>query len=336
MPAASRPFEALRSESVGISEPHHAMSLDAPAFSVSTDADINLGGHIFKKSPWHELYPENYPYEYPFLHNEGFANTSLGLYALTNVDPSGFQAGSGNTAVGQAALYNNTSGRRNTAVGIGALYPTTTSMQNTAVGWWAMASYTPSGDRNTALGALAGYYTYGSDNILIGNSGVPEDSNTLRIGNGTGTGSFELDRVFIHGIHGRTATGGINVYVNSAGQLGTATSSRRFKEGIEDIGDVSTDLLSLRPVTFSLRQEGTAGTPPREFGLIAEEVAEVFPDLVVFDEADKPLTVRYHLLSTLLLNEVQRQHRQIKVLQVLLGAILVLGLGWTASRWRVG
>ena len=107
---------------------------------------------------------------------------------------------------------------------------------------------------------------------------------------------------------------GIAVLIDSAGQLGTVSSSRRFKKEIEDMGEASESLLALRPVTFRYRQEPVAGQQPLQFGLIAEEVAEVLPDLVVYDGEGRPETVRYHLLSSLLLNELQKQHRDLLAL----------------------
>jgi hypothetical protein len=109
------------------------------------------------------------------------------------------------------------------------------------------------------------------------------------------------------------------VFVNGNGELGTSTSSRRFKEDIAEVGSLSERLLGLRPVRFRYRAEvldgGGEGERPLEFGLIAEEVAEVFPELVVYDENGAPYTVRYHLLVPLLLAELQREHREMQALR---------------------
>jgi len=152
-------------------------------------------------------------------------------------------------------------------------------------------------------------YTTGSDNIAIGNSGVAGESATIRIGNsevGTSQG-----RTFVAGISGVT-TGiddAVPVLVDSAGQLGTVSSSRRYKEDIEDMAGASESLLSLRPVTFRYKKTFKDGDKPIQYGLIAEEVAEVFPDLVVYTEDGEPETVKYHLIATMLLNELQKQQQ---------------------------
>jgi hypothetical protein len=109
---------------------------------------------------------------------------------------------------------------------------------------------------------------------------------------------------------GSTASKGVAVYINANGQLGTLTSSRRFKKDIHDMGSVSDRLMQLRPVTFRYKQAADDGTHPIEYGLIAEEVAKVYPDLVQYDKAGKPFTIYYHLLTPMLLNELQKAHRE--------------------------
>ena len=99
--------------------------------------------------------------------------------------------------------------------------------------------------------------------------------------------------------------------VNSAGQLGTMSSSRRFKDDIQDMGEASSDLMKLRPVTFRYKQAQEDGSHPLQYGLVAEEVAEVNPGLVQFDKDGNPQTVLYHVLPSLLLNEAQKQHQHI-------------------------
>ena len=106
----------------------------------------------------------------------------------------------------------------------------------------------------------------------------------------------------------------VPVLVDSAGQLGTVSSSRRYKQDIEDMAGASESLLSLRPVTFRYKKTFKDGDKPIQYGLIAEEVAEVFPDLVVYTEDGEPETVKYHLLATLLLNELQKQGEELQVL----------------------
>jgi hypothetical protein len=132
---------------------------------------------------------------------------------------------------------------------------------------------------------------------------VAGESDTIRIGDA------EQTRAFIAGIRGKTTgvADAIAVLIDSNGQLGTVSSSARYKENIADLGFVSERLLALRPVQFRYRAEVQAGERPVQYGLIAEEVAEVFPELVAFDAEGRPQTVMYHLLSTLLLNELQRE-----------------------------
>jgi hypothetical protein len=145
----------------------------------------------------------------------------------------------------------------------------------------------------------------GGDNIAIGNVAASTDSGVIRIGTeGTQTATF------IAGISGVTASGGVEVFINSNGQLGTVTSSRRFKKDITNMGGVSEKLMQLRPVTFRYKKAAENGSYPLQYGLIAEEVAKVYPDLVQYDRAGKPFTIYYHLLTPMLLNELQKEHRQ--------------------------
>jgi len=160
------------------------------------------------------------------------------------------------------------------------------------------------------LGYAGGFnLTTGSNNIDIGNLGVAGDSATIRIGTqGTQTATF------IAGISGATASGGVAVYVNSSGQLGTLTSSARFKQNIQAMGDSSDVLLSLRPVSFRYRQEiDPKGLP--QFGLVAEEVEKVNPDLVARDADGKPYSVRYEAVNAMLLNEFLKEHRTMQELR---------------------
>jgi hypothetical protein len=142
------------------------------------------------------------------------------------------------------------------------------------------------------------------------------ESNTIRIGNGNN------NRAFIAGIYGvPSGLPGTAVFVDANGQLGTMSSSRRFKDDIEDMGDASSDLMKLRPVTFRYKQAQEDGSHPLQYGLVAEEVAEVNPGLVQFDKDGQPQTVLYHVLPSLLLNEAQKEHQRVdaqeKVIQVL-------------------
>ena len=166
---------------------------------------------------------------------------------------------------------------------------------------------TTTGGNNIALGFEAGQKLIsGSNNIDIGNDGVAGEGGTIRIGtSGTHTASF------IAGINGVPLSGGTNpVYIDANGQLGMMPSSRRFKNAIHTMGPVSDRLMQLHPVTFRYKAAAEDGSHPLQYGLIAEEVAKVYPDLVQYDKAGKPLTVYYHLLTPMLLNELQKQHQR--------------------------
>jgi hypothetical protein len=234
----------------------------------------------------------------------GHSNVAVGDAAMYS-NTSGFE----NTVVGFRALYSNDLGSNNAACGLSAMFSNTQGNQNVACGHLALSSNT-TGDGNIALGFRAGQnLTTGDYNIVIGNDGVAGDANRIRIGTaGTHT------RAFIAGIRGVTTgiANAVTVLIDSAGQLGTVSSSRRFKEEIRDMGDATERLLALRPVVFRYRPEVQEGERPLEYGLIAEEVAEVFPELVVYDEEGEPFTVKYHLLSSMLLNELKKQAHELE------------------------
>jgi hypothetical protein len=219
-----------------------------------------------------------------FLHNIGTNNTALGRTALANNS-----TGDENTAVGYAAL-SNWNGPTNTAVGARALSNVGTGSFNIALGYNA--------------GANVGDTT--SSSIFIGNTGViGNDSNTIRIGT-TQTNTY------VQGIAGANIANSAAVLINqTTGQLGTISSSRRYKEDIQPMGDASATLMKLRPVTFRYKKAYANGDTSTQYGLIAEEVAEAFPHLAVFNKDGQPETVKYHLLPALLLNEYQRQQRTI-------------------------
>ena len=157
------------------------------------------------------------------------------------------------------------------------------------------------GNDNTAMG----YYPLWQDyNIAIGNRGVPGEAHTIRIGT-TGT---QTD-AYIAGITGTTVPTGVPVIVDADGHLGTTTSSARFKEAIKPMDKASETILALKPVTFRYKHDlDPAGIP--QFGLVAEEVAKVNPDLVARDEQGKPYTVRYEAVNAMLLNEFLKEHRK--------------------------
>ena len=133
------------------------------------------------------------------------------------------------------------------------------------------------------------------------------ESNTIRVG-GVQTATY------IAGISGQTASGGAAVYVNSDGKLGTSTSSERFKDEIKPMDKASEMILALRPVSFRYKKEIDPKAIP-QFGLVAEEVEKVNPDLVVRDKEGKPYTVRYDQVNAMLLNEFLKQHRTVQELK---------------------
>jgi hypothetical protein len=238
-----------------------------------------------------------------FRNTTGGDNTGTGIFALI-----GNLTGNANTATGGVTLLNNTTGNGNTATGHSALLNNTSGSNNTATGDSALFN-NATGKQNTAIGTGAGFNITGDNNIDIGYnvSGAAGESNTTRIGNG----NF-INRTFIAGIAGVT-TGGVGaaVLVDGNGQLGTISSSRRFKDDIQDMGDASSDLMRLRPVTFRYKQALEDGSHPLQYGLVAEEVAAVSPGLVQFDREGQPQTVLYHVLPAMLLNEVQKEHQRI-------------------------
>jgi hypothetical protein len=159
------------------------------------------------------------------------------------------------------------------------------------------------GSNNIGLGANSGYnVTSGSNNIEIGNEGTSSDGGTIRIGtSGTQTATY------IAGIENAKVTGAA-VYVTASGQLGVLASSERYKTAIVPIGTSTEKLQQLRPVTFHLKTDPNGLV---QYGLIAEEVAKVYPELVIRDDAGKIQGVRYEELAPMLLNEVQKQERKI-------------------------
>ncbi len=233
----------------------------------------------------------------------GLGNTVVGASALFGSFNS---HGSSNTAVGAAAMFRNRGGDFNTATGQVALFHNSSGNDNTANGDSALARNT-TGSNNIGVGAFAGFHlTIGDNNIDIGNKGVTDESNTIRIGRkGTQLATF------IAGIHG-TPTAGTNavpVVIDSEGQLGTVSSSARFKDEIKPMDKASETILGLKPVTFHYKSDNT-GTA--QFGLIAEEVAKANPDLVVRDEKGEIYTVRYEAVNAMLLNEFLKAHRRIE------------------------
>ena len=247
---------------------------------------------------------------------DGFQNTATGSFALQfnttgwNNTATGHQTllnnttGDDNTADGAFALFHNTGGFKNTADGDVALFDNSTGSNNTASGFNALGANT-SGSNNIAVGATAGInLTIGSNNIYVGNvGGGPGESARIRIGTqGTQTATY------IAGISGAAVTGN-QVVINSNGKLGVTASSARFKEKIQSMDKASESILALQPVTFRYKHElDPEGIP--QFGLVAEDVERVAPDLVARDDQGKPYTVRYEAVNAMLLNEFLKEHHK--------------------------
>ena len=244
----------------------------------------------------------------PMLRVGGVFNSSVGLGAEALFPTSGDL----NVAVGYNAMHAITTAAANVALGAHALISASTGTGNVAVGSETLLGLT-TGNFNIAIGSGAGgsIGSGQSDNIAIGSPGSGSDSGTIRVGTpGTHT------RFFAHGVRGVTtgAANAIPVVIDSSGQLGTMSSSRRFKEDIHDMGDASRGLMRLRPVTFRYKTPFDDGSKPIQYGLIAEEVAAVYPDLVAHSADGQIETVKYQVLDAMLLNEVQQQQADIRAL----------------------
>jgi hypothetical protein len=249
-----------------------------------------------------------------FANTTGSLNTASSAYALFSNS-----TGSLNTAYGYAALFANTTGGANTASGLYALLLNSTGSNNTASGLYALLSNStgsnntasgayalfsnPTGTNNIAIGYSAGSgLTTGSNNIYLGNVGTATESNTMHLG-GSQT------QTFIAGISGVPVSGSV-VLISNTGQVGIQASSLRYKYDIAPMGARSHALLQLRPVTFRYKQDAQG---EQQYGLIAEEVAKVYPELVTRGATGDIEAVRYHELTPMLLNELQHQQRQLAV-----------------------
>jgi hypothetical protein len=241
----------------------------------------------------------------------GSNNTGIGANALYS-----YTTGSNNTASGYQALFKNKTGADNTASGTDALYANTSGRFNTASGYDALRSNT-TGEYNTGEGYKAGYnLTTGSNNIDIANpgestDGVAADSGVIRIGTQVPTALQK--NTYIAGIYNNTTVSGLAVVIDSNGQLGvTGASSERFKTAIAPMASSTEKLQQLRPVTFKLKGDPLGAL---RYGLIAEEVANVYPELVIRDQAGRIDGVRYDELAPMLLNELQKQAAEMRDLK---------------------
>jgi hypothetical protein len=249
-----------------------------------------------------------------FENTTGSFNNALGYNAMSS-NTSGYE----NTAIGDCGLMANTIGHDNQSLGEGALINNTSGNYNVAAGSFALANNT-TGELNVGLGFEAGFeaveLTTGNNNIDIANHGVAGESNTIRIGRpvavtAVGPVAFTLPAhtaTYIAGIYNTTIAKGLVVKVDSTGHLGTVGSSERFKDAIKPMDKTSESILALKPVTFRYKHElDPEGVP--QFGLIAEQVEKVNPDLVVRDAEGKVYSVRYDAVNAMLLNEFLKEHK---------------------------
>jgi hypothetical protein len=243
-----------------------------------------------------------------FSNVEGYQNTATGYQALYhNVGSALLGFGLNNVATGAKSLFSNTTGDGNVATGFQALYSNTDGFNNVAVGDNAL-SFNTTGSDNIAVGWEAGIATTGDDNIIIGHFGEAGEDHTIHIGT-----QGQHTATYIAGISG-TAVSGTAVVVSGAGQLGVAPSSERFKEEIEPMDKSSEAIHALKPVTFRYKKDIDAERTP-QFGLVAEEVEKVNPDLVARDDKGKVYTVRYEAVNAMLLNEFLKEHRKVEQLE---------------------
>ncbi len=242
-----------------------------------------------------------------FHNTMGYDNTATGVVALFKN-----ATGHDNTAGGYAALYSSTSGGSNTASGAGALLSNTTANYNTAIGSNALRNNTI-GSNNTAVGLNALLNNTGPSNVALGfsaGSALTAGSGNVCIGAAVTGVAGETNTTHIRNIYSSHASARA-VYVNSDNKLGTLSCSRRYKEEIKPMDKASETLFALKPVTFHYKKEVDA-VRMLSFGLIAEEVAEISPDLVSRDEEGKPQTVRYEAVNAMLLNEFLKEHKKVE------------------------
>jgi hypothetical protein len=277
---------------------------------------FNTSGSVNVAIGWEALY----------FNTTGGGNTATGGIALQSNTTGG-----NNTAIGETALAGNTTGSNNTAIGALALDSNTTANNNTAIGFFALLQNTTgyrntatganslfnniTGHDNTAIGYQALYNNNGSDNVALGfNAGnfLTSGSGNVCIGYGVLGVAGESNTTRIKNIYSSVATGRA-VYVNSDNKIGTVVSSRRFKEQIKPMDKASESILALNPVTFHYKKEIEPDGSVM-FGLIAEDVEKVDPDLVTRNEKGEAETVRYDGVNAMLLNEFLKEHRKVQEL----------------------
>lgn len=253
-----------------------------------------------------DLFPAQ-PATWVLTATDGNSNTIIGNNTRGSVDNLFGNSGFGDNAIGGIQL-----GSSNSAFGTFAMSFFESGDSNTAIGYGALQSLL-TGSFNIGIGTTAGifYASSESHNISINSLGVVGESNVLRIGNGTGTGTQQLQSAYISGISGVTVSGAA-MLIDSNGQMGTIVSSIKFKENIEPISDVvSEKIYALKPSTFTIKDKPDM----HMFGLIAEEVMDVLPELVIMDNDNEPFSVKYHELPVLLLNEIKKLREEINQLK---------------------
>jgi hypothetical protein len=238
--------------------------------------------------------------------NTADENTAIGTGALLSN-----ATGHDNNATGALALFSNNTASYNNAFGGGALFNNTSGAQNDAFGDTALWS-NQTGSSNTAIGDSAGFSITGNNNVCIGAEvyGVAGENATIRIADNLSTGPG-LSACYIGGIAGQTVdpSGAGTVYIDNSGKLGVILSSQRFKRDVKPMLRASEAILALKPVTFHYKSDAK-NTPC--FGLIAEDVAAVNPDLVLRDKGGNPFSVRYDQVNAMLLNEFLKEHQKVE------------------------
>lgn len=303
-------FNALQANTSG--DHNTAFGLNTLLFNTTGTGNMGVGGGCLRNNNGNNNTAVGY--QTMSGNTTGSSNTAIGFHAL-NANTTGIR----HVAIGYEALASNTTGSNaSNAVGYRALFANTTGNFNNAFGWNALDSVT-TGSNNIAMGDSAGAsLTTGSNNISLGAniSGTIDKSNVIEIGlDGDNTAG---NRCFIGRIRGATVgqADGVAVIIDSDGQLGTVNSSRRFKEKIKPMDQTSKSILALKPVTYNYKDRDTKeATDTPQYGLIAEDVAEVNPNLVVLGDDGQPLTVRYDAVNVMLLNEFLKEHQKVQELE---------------------
>lgn len=250
----------------------------------------------------------------PGSSTQGGSNTFVGKDAGTALVGTAVNQASRNSGFGKRSMILTTEGSYNSACGYNTLSSLTTGNYNCAVGSNSGYSSITTGEYNVFLGASTGttYALDESSNILIGYgiAGTAGEDNVLRIGDGTGAGAGQLNTAIISGIYGRPAVAPrAAVYCSDGNVLGTTASSRDVKQDIEDMGNDSNVLYNLRPRTFKFKFDNDP--KPKQYGMIAEEVESVFPEMVIYDKNGKPINLSYEFLAPMLVNEIQKLQKAI-------------------------